>query len=158
MQFVADWVSDDRRVLLSFADSVLEVFAAFRQVSAAAPEAGGILLGTVHGRSLLIAEATAPTPRDRRSRFLFDRSPFGHRHIAARRWRSSAGTVRYLGEWHTHPQGTPSPSGIDRQEWGMLVRKRQDARPMLAVIVGRDSLHVELVLATGHGDVLKALR
>ncbi|WP_230979351.1 Mov34/MPN/PAD-1 family protein [Xanthomonas sontii] len=64
-------------------------------------------------------------------------------HIAFSRWKATQGTVRYLGEWHIHPEDHPYPSCLDRSEWNRLSAQRRDKRPMLAVIVGRQSLYVE---------------
>ena len=145
MQFVDSWATSDRKVLVSFADQVLETFSAYIRDSADACEAGGLLLGTVHGNNLIVTEATVPTVGDQRFRYLFERLPFGHRAIAHLRWKNSGGTVRYLGEWHTHPQDHPRPSGIDIKEWRILAEQRADGRPLLAVVVGLNNLHVELV-------------
>ena len=89
---------------------------------------------------------------DKRFKFLFERLPLGHEAVALYRWKISQGTVRYLGEWHTHPEDYPRPSGLDRSEWTALSSKRLDKRPMLAVIVGRKNLYVELVAKTGMGQ------
>jgi len=148
MPFVNDWSAGDSSLLLNFDTTVLQLFRKHRQY-AGATEAGGILLGSVHEAGLLVTEATEPSVRDVRRPYFFERQPFRHRALAASRWRSSGGTIRYLGEWHTHPQDHPTPSMLDRTEWRLLARKRADGRPMLAVIVGRRSLHVELVSATG---------
>ncbi|UTV82336.1 Mov34/MPN/PAD-1 family protein [Acidithiobacillus sp. YTS05] len=102
---------------------------------------------------MLIEQATEPTPHDKRLRYLFERMPFGHEAIAVSRWAESQGTVRYLGEWHTHVEDDPHPSGLDRSEWKLLSAKRRDKRPVLAVIVGRKNLHVELVPSSGRGPV-----
>lgn len=40
----------------------------------------------------------------------------------------------YLGEWHTHPEDSPSPSTIDTDGWQRICSKRKT--PMLFVIVG----------------------
>jgi integrative and conjugative element protein (TIGR02256 family) len=157
MPFVSDWASSDRAVLLNFDASALAVFANHVQRKARDCEAGGILVGTVHEAGLLVKEASEPTGRDVRRQYFFERMPFRHRALARSRWRSSAGTMRYLGEWHTHPQDHPTPSTLDRAEWMQLARKRADGRPMLAVIVGRRSLHVELVSAKVGGTVLYPL-
>lgn len=103
---------------------------------------------------MLIEQATVPTTWDNRFRFLFERMPFGHAIIAQSRWAESQGTVRYLGEWHTHPEDHPIPSALDRLEWNKLSAKRRDKRPVLAVIVGRKGLYVELVPNSGCGLVL----
>jgi integrative and conjugative element protein (TIGR02256 family) len=154
MQFMSSWATDDKRTLLHFSESTMETFCRHVQASDADYEAGGLLLGSVHGSHMLIEQATIPTARDKRFRYLFERMPFGHQAIALSRWMASHGTVRYLGEWHTHPENHPHPSGLDRSEWGQLAAKRRDKRPMLAVIVGRKSLYVELVPSSGYGWAL----
>jgi integrative and conjugative element protein (TIGR02256 family) len=154
MQFIGSWATGDKSRLLHFSEGTLQVFSQHIQDSDADCEAGGILLGSVHGGHLLIEQATVPTALDKRFRHLFERMPFGHEAIARFRWKASQGTVRYLGEWHTHPEDHPHPSGLDRSEWSRLSAKRRDKRPMLVVIVGRKTLYVELVPSLGHGLVL----
>lgn len=157
MQFMSSWATDDKRTLLHFSELTLETFCQHVQASEADREAGGILLGSVHGAHLFIEQATVPTARDKRFRCLFERMSYGHKAIALSRWTASQGMVRYLGEWHTHPQDNPHPSGLDRSEWNRLSAMRRDKRPMLAVIVGRRSLYVELVPNVGRGSAFTSL-
>jgi integrative and conjugative element protein (TIGR02256 family) len=154
MQFLRSWATDDRSRLLHFSMDTIETFSQHVQDSDADCEAGGLLLGSVHGSHMLIKQATVPTEWDKRFRYLFERMPFGHEAIALSRWTASQGTIRYLGEWHTHPEDHPYPSGLDRSEWTRLSAQRRDNRLMLAVIVGRKSLYVELVPISGCGPVL----
>lgn len=154
MQFMSSWATDDKRVLLNFSDPTLDTFYRHIQSSETDREAGGLLLGSVHGSNMLIEQATIPTAMDKRLRYLFERMPFGHQAIALSRWKESKGIIRYLGEWHTHPEDHPHPSGLDRSEWNRLSANRLDRRPMLAVIVGREDLYVELVPGSGSGPVL----
>lgn len=149
MPFLSSWASADYDRLLHLKPGVLEVFRRHIQLVETDCEAGGLLLGTVHGKHLIIEQATTPTPRDRRFRVLFERMPFGHAAIASALWAQSSGRVRYVGEWHTHPQNYPTPSALDRSECERLSRKRSDGRPLLAVIVGRSDLHAELVFRDG---------
>lgn len=151
MQFLNSWATSDRRTLLHLSTATLETFCQYIQSSDADCEAGGLLLGSVHGAHMLIEQATVPTAWDKRFRYLFERMPFGHEAIALSRWTASQRTVRYLGEWHTHPEDHPQPSGLDRSEWQRLSAERRDKRPLLAVIVGRKSLYVELVPSSGYG-------
>ncbi|WP_311069075.1 Mov34/MPN/PAD-1 family protein [Aeromonas hydrophila] len=148
------WATEDSRTLLHFSGSVLRTFCQHIQVSEFDCEAGGILLGSVHGSHLLIEQATVPTTLDKRFRYQFERMPTGHEAIAQSRWMASQGTVRYLGEWHTHPEDHPHPSSLDISEWSQLAAQRRDNRPILAVIVGRYSLHVELAHSSGDAQVL----
>lgn len=154
MQFLGSWATGDKGRLLHFSEETLRTFSQHIQGSGADREAGGLLLGSVHGCHLFIEQATVPTAWDKRFRYLFERMPLGHEAIALSRWTATQGTVRYLGEWHTHPEDHPHPSGLDRSEWTRLSVQRRDKRPMLAVIVGRRALYVELVTSSGRGSVL----
>ncbi|HBO1343781.1 Mov34/MPN/PAD-1 family protein [Pseudomonas aeruginosa] len=154
---LTDWATDDRKHLVYIHSSVLEDILKFIQARESDPEAGGILLGKVRGPHLEIIEATKPSRFDKRLRYLFERSPHGHRRIAFQRWRHSKGEIRYLGEWHTHPEDHPNPSGTDLHEWRKLAVDRIDQRPVLAMIVGRKGLHVELMFANGCRTLLKNL-
>lgn len=154
MHAISSWATDDRKVLLHFDKPALRIFSSYVQHEDTDCEAGGILLGSVHGNHLLIEQATVPTERDKRFRYLFERMPFGHDAIALTRWKESQGTIRYLGEWHTHPEDDPTPSHLDRSEWSRLSSIRRDERPLLVVIVGRASLYTALVSASGEAQVL----
>lgn len=154
---MSSWAADDKRILLNFSKSTLVTFCQHVQASDFDCEAGGLLLGSVHGNHMLIEEATVPTVWDKQFRYLFERMPFGHEAIAMSRWMASQGVIRYLGEWHTHPEDYPHPSALDRLEWTRLSAKRRDKRFMLAVIVGRKALYVELVPSLGRGLVLTPL-
>ncbi len=145
MQYLSSWATSNKLTLLHFSAPVIEIFEQYIQNAVSDSEAGGILLGTVHGTNILVTEATTPTAWDKRFKFLFERMPIGHRSIAQLRWRNSDATIRYIGEWHTHPEDYPSPSDLDCDEWRKLSMQRKDKRPLLAVIVGRKNLHVELV-------------
>ncbi|WP_055137110.1 Mov34/MPN/PAD-1 family protein [Pseudomonas corrugata] len=148
MQFVTTWHGPADDQFVYFHQNVLDVFERHIQ-SDSGTEAGGILLGHVRGKHLEVLEASEPTPQDRRLRYFFERMIHGHKGLADRRWQESNGLVRYVGEWHTHPQDVASPSETDLCEWQKLARDRSDRRPMLAVIVGRQYLYVELMHAGG---------
>lgn len=151
------WSTPDYRIFVTLSDQVLDVLNKHVQRTEGTPESGGILLGHVRGQNLEILEATVPTIWDKRFRYLFERMPFGHRFVANKRWAASSGTVRYLGEWHTHPEDHPTPSGIDKAEWKKLAENRADKRPLLAIIAGRVELYVELAYASSEGAKLIAI-
>ena len=154
MQYLKYWRAAEGEPCLLIQDAVIDVFAKYAQVSPSAPESGGILLGHVRTPHLEILEASEPTFWDKRLRYFFDRGSRGHREMAERRWRDSDGLVRYVGEWHTHPEDYPTPSYVDRAGWIELANKRQDQRPVLAIVVGRKALHVELVNRDGTNLVM----
>lgn len=133
------------------------MFKEHAQVQSGMPESGGILLGKVRGEHLEVLHATRPSLRDSQRRFFFERAPFSHRDQANRYWKESGGLIRYLGDWHTHPEIHPTPSLLDRLEWNKLAAFRQDHRPVLVVVVGTHSLWVEQVYAGKRGVHMDAL-
>lgn len=155
MRYVKYWCISGEDAYTVLQDAVIDVFAKYAQTDPRAPESGGILLGYVRTPHLEVLEASEPTFWDKRLRFFFDRGTRGHREMAERRWRQSVGLVRYIGEWHTHPEDYPTPSQVDREGWVKLAKKRQDQRPVLAIIVGRKALHLELVNSDGTSIVMQ---
>lgn len=149
MQYLKYWRVPGGGPCLVIQDAVLEVFAKHAQTNIFMPESGGILLGYVREPHLEVLEATEPMHWDKRSRCLFDRSAQGHNDWAQRRWAESGGLIRYFGEWHTHPEDYPTPSGVDKSGWIKLARQRLDKRPILAIIVGRKGMHIELIDCEG---------
>ena len=137
--------------------SVMEMLEVYVQNKLSDPESGGILLGTVHGPHLDLVHATLPFPTDRKSRCRFERHPKGHTEVANQFWRESGGIIRYVGEWHTHPEDQPSPSSIDLREWKALAAKRADGRPMVGVIVGIRGIYIQSTSAAGENLVYEAL-
>jgi integrative and conjugative element protein (TIGR02256 family) len=116
--------------------AVLQGMAMFRQRGPSDPEAGGILLGMRRAEHLHCTAFTCPGPQDRRARTEFHRARGFHQAHALRHWNESKGLVDYLGEWHTHPERRPSPSGVDRREWQSLIGRYQV--PLLFAVVGMD--------------------
>lgn len=155
---MSDWATSDRRLLVAFAPTVVTGITRYLQLTDTAPEAGGLLLGTVHGQHMSVCGATTPTKMDRRSRYSFERLPSEHRSIAYKNWHTSGGLVRYLGEWHTHPEDHPTPSGTDLTEWKKLAARRADGRQLLVSIAGRKSLYVALVSRAGLLTRLEPIR
>jgi integrative and conjugative element protein (TIGR02256 family) len=123
--------------LLLIEQQVLQRLVLFRQLSPSAPEAGGILLGYRRGQHTHVSDATVPTKRDVQRRFAFFRHATDHQRVATRRWKQSGEIMDYVGEWHTHPEDDPSPSGVDLRHWSEIAQAA--ARPMVFLIVGRSS-------------------
>lgn len=105
-----------------------------RQIVPDALEAGGILLGFRRPPHLHVADLTEPLPTDERTRVWFRRNQHGHALAALRHWEGSHRTGDYLGEWHTHPEDWPKPSGKDLHEWRILLREQRC--PLVFLIVG----------------------
>lgn len=91
----------------------------FRQLEKDMPEAGGIMMGRFikNSKNIIIDLVTEPMTHDKRTRYTFKRIDPGHQIILQEKWERSGGTCNYLGEWHTHPENDPTPSGTDMRNW-----------------------------------------
>ncbi|WP_390902658.1 Mov34/MPN/PAD-1 family protein [Sphingomonas oryzagri] len=96
-------------------------------------ESGGLLLGYRKGSDLHVVDATFPSRWDRATRTMFHRSAIDHRRKAFKAWRTSSGTIDWIGEWHTHPGGTARPSSIDLRSWATITIRRR--APMVFMIL-----------------------
>ena len=150
MRFLDFWQMPSKDGYLLFQAPALKTFDRYRQTTWYSTEAGGVLLGYVRGEHLDIVFATPPQARDVRRRTGYERNDSAHQAIADRMWQESSGEIRYLGEWHTHPEDSPSPSSVDIDGWRQRASARQDTRATLGVIVGRVGLYVSLVDKGGH--------
>lgn len=120
--------------LLLIEPQVVQTIFQYRQLRERDAEAGGILLGLRRGEHLNVTSLTCPSASDKRSRFAFWRGRRHHQDEALKQWRASGGVVDYLGEWHTHPEMRPSPSGTDLREWRTLLRHYEG--PLFFLIAG----------------------
>jgi integrative and conjugative element protein (TIGR02256 family) len=144
--------SNSERSRLLIEDSTLAKLGLFRQVQPASAEAGGILLGFRRDPHLHVLMATSPGAGDRRGRFGFSRLDKSHGKVARIEWEKSGEIMDYLGEWHTHPEEIPRPSGLDLSEWRKISERRRE--PMVFVIVGM----VETWIGIGNAGAIYPLR
>lgn len=147
MIFAANPLTADGMILIE--PKVVAELAEFRQLKLNSPESGGILLGFRRGSHIHVVEFTSPQPGDKQSRTSFDRVSGAHQQIAIDRWAASDSRMDYVGEWHTHPERCPTPSGIDAREWHAIYSSR--SMPMLFAILGTQR---ELWLGVGVGNQL----
>lgn len=107
------WFSDGIR-RLKVPRSMLEELLA-RERRPARNESGGILLGLVFKHHDEILELGSPNKTDRTKLFSFTRRKNPAQRKINYAWNTSGGYVVYLGEWHTHPGSSPTPSTQDRK-------------------------------------------
>lgn len=96
-------------------------------------EDGGILLGRYRGPHIEVLDFTRSGAKDKRRPFSFTRQDPKHQKHAIKAWGGSSQTTTFIGEWHTHPSGPPTPSGIDTESWRGLVKAARE--PMVFVVV-----------------------
>lgn len=113
-------------------------FAKYQQLHKGQTEAGGQLFGTITERTILIVEATGPRKLDRRSRYSYIPNRRAEQLEIDERF---AAGLHFLGDWHTHPEPTPTPSGVDLRNMQECVRRsRRALSGFLLLIVGTAAL------------------
>lgn len=126
-------------------DNVLLHFEAYRQRSWFAKEAGGqLFVRLLPNGGLDLCEITGPRCTDRRARFHYVPDRVAERIEIAERYSQG---YYFIGDWHTHAQDRPKPSGTDldsMQEMADL--STHGFLGFLLIIVGRrafpEGLHV----------------
>jgi integrative and conjugative element protein (TIGR02256 family) len=99
---------------ISITNSVIENLNSFRQTGNK-HEKGGVLLGSVYDNVIEINRISVPTFMDKSTKFSFTRDKKSAQTIIDYEFINSEGKIIYLGEWHTHPENFPSPSGQDKK-------------------------------------------
>lgn len=108
-------------------------------------ETGGILLGRYEADGNLAVVMTATErPKDSISgRTWFQRGVRGLKELLRERWQRGE---YYLGEWHSHPGGSPNPSGNDVREMRAIAKDVSYRCPKpIMVIAGRSASGVVTV-------------
>lgn len=108
----------------------------FLAVPARPWEVGGWLLGywKADGRTVFVTHATPPGPRGWPWGVRI--SGAGHRERFDAAWTASAGSVTFLGDWHSHPGGPATPSVRDRAAMEKLATDDNYGTPQpLAAII-----------------------
>jgi integrative and conjugative element protein (TIGR02256 family) len=104
-------------------------------------ETGGVLLGwRANSREVVVVEVVGPGPNaDHRARSFRPDAAWQQEQINDT-YASSGRRITYLGDWHTHPAGSPSLSPRDIRTLRRIAR-HNDARapqPVMAVLGGGD--------------------
>jgi integrative and conjugative element protein (TIGR02256 family) len=131
---------------LALPDEALSHFGRFRQDSSGKAEAGGQLFARLSASEVVIAKVTGPRQTDRRGRFFYEPDRRAEqREIAAMHKRD----LHYIGDWHTHPELIPVPSGRDARSIDeCTLKSTHGLNGFLLILVGTaafpDGLRVSL--------------
>ncbi len=130
---------------IKMTNSVVDILRQYKQVQEDSLESGGVLLGRFikDSKDIVIDKITTPLKGDKQSRFSFKRISPLHQEIITKEWKVSKGTCNYLGEWHTHPEDFPTPSGVDIKDWKRKLKKDVfSGRYLYFVIAGINSIDI----------------
>lgn len=136
----------------------LEILERFTQNKPKAPEAGGIILGKIINDQINILKLSVPTSLDKGSRTNFERNKISAQIILDYEFYNSNGQLIYLGEWHTHPEPHPSPSGTD-----LAMLKHQfknnylNTDFLLLLIKGTKGLYVRVINANEYFELKRVI-
>lgn len=101
-------------------------------------ETGGIVMGYLTNHDLVITDVIGPGPNASHGRYQFNPdSEYQERRVAEIYVRSGRVST-YLGDWHTHPEGSFRLSGRDRRTLRSIARST-DARcekPLMVILAG----------------------
>lgn len=130
--------TDKHGGLLVIMPSPLDRMLTYRQLGWFSTEAAGVLIGERRGPHLVVHQISEPGPGDIRRRCFVDRRGAHHQIAVDEAFSSSSGALQYLGEWHTHPEDSPSPSITDLSTWQRHLIA--DDEQMALLIVGRKEI------------------
>ena len=119
---------------LFLTDEVLAHFGRYRQLTYRSKEAGGQLFASLDHNRIQIERATGPRSTDRRSLRTFIPNRLAERREIKRLFKQG---LHYVGDWHTHPDPRPLPSGTDIHSFQDMFRKsHHKLASFVMVIVG----------------------
>lgn len=137
--------------ILVVTDSVLRHFEKNRQIGPFSRERGGQLFCRFEGTSVIIEQATGPRAHDQRGRYYFIPNRRAEQIEINRLYASG---LHYVGDWHTHAEGTPEPSENDiRSMSNIFSKSHHELAGIVMAIIGRApfpaGLHMSLYTAIG---------
>jgi integrative and conjugative element protein (TIGR02256 family) len=102
-------------------------------------EVGGVLLGYRLGGRVEIAHAIGPGPGASHGRFRFEPDSEWQFEQISLLYESSGRRLSYLGDWHTHPRGRPTPSRRDRDTMRAIAHypEARCPEPIMLILGGR---------------------
>lgn len=151
----SEMIIEDGHRKLKFDVNMLIQIKQYCQIKPNDLEAGGILAGreNISNENLIIEYLTFPASDDIRTCTKYIRRDMSHEEYFQGLYELSEGTIRYIGEWHTHPEDFPHYSYTDFCNWKKIFQQS-----------GIDDFHYHLIAGRKevavwkYSDKLKAPR
>jgi integrative and conjugative element protein (TIGR02256 family) len=104
-------------------------------------ESGGVLLGyrdTNNGRLIQVLEQVGPGPKAVHRAHRFEPDTAWQEMRIASAYKKSGRTAAYLGDWHSHPRGSSTPSALDRATARAIARcpEARAPHPLIVILFG----------------------
>ena len=145
---------DDKNFVVAISGGVIRHLMGFRQLRSKDLEAGGQLFAIFDTNKIIIKNATGPRPTDRRTRFSYVPDRKAEQQEILNMYERG---LHYVGDWHTHPQILPSPSGTDISNMGDCVRaSSHELHGFILVIIGTEEFPKGLRVSfhTGYDEIV----
>jgi len=121
--------------LIAINSNVLKHFLKHRQTSSTTSEVGGQLFARFSPDRLCIRVATGPANEDQGGRFWFKPNQKRQNDEIQKLFKEK---LHFIGDWHTHPEPTPTPSVTDLKSMQDCFNKsRHQLKSFVMVIVGQ---------------------
>ena len=101
-------------------------------------ETGGVLLGfsdAERDEQIQIAHQVGPGPKATHKHFRFEPDSAWQEKQIAEAYEDSGRILSYLGDWHSHPRGGRSPSGVDRATAREISRFKEARLPHPLILI-----------------------
>lgn len=104
-------------------------------------ESGGVLLGYIDPgdqKHVQVLKQVGPGPAALHEPHRFEPDGAWQALRIAAAYRNSGCSVRYLGDWHSHPSGSGKPSGLDRSTAAKIAAEpgAQAPHPLIVILHG----------------------
>lgn len=131
------------KVKIKVCQNIINTLSNYVQKGSCSIESGGILIGKENksNKNIIINHITTPMIKDKSKYDRFIRRDKGHVEVFNSLYVSSSGTVRYIGEWHTHPETIPNFSEIDLNNW-KKISKDSNNNNYYHIIVGYEAIRI----------------
>ena len=140
---------------LVFREAVVRHLERYRQLDSKRREAGGQLFARFNNYETEIVKLTGPHRFDRRSRFSFTPDRPAEQTEIDRMFKRG---LHYIGDWHTHAEPIPNPSGTDtRSIQATFQNSRHELLHFVMVIVGTAALPEALYVGVCDGNNMEKL-
>lgn len=142
-------------IRVTFENEVLALFEEHRQLTDKCLEAGGQLFARFNASEVIISKATGLRDGDKRGRFLFRPNRKKEQDEIQALFKEG---YHYVGDWHTHPEGNPTPSDVDIENIRECYeRSRHDLKYFILAIVGTNGFPTGLHVSLNDDETFEAL-
>ena len=114
-------------------------------------ETGGMLIGYRKGLDVVVTDIVGPGPGAIHQKYFFEHDNTWQKKQADELFNATEGQLRYIGDWHSHPDGPIETSPLDMQTIKLIsdTPEALTPEPLMLIIGGNFSKYAVWELAEG---------